>query len=90
MDDSITRFWDNFILKTITCNIPESARRWYVKHVEAYIKAHPERRLTETVPDDVTRYLEELGRKPEFPDWRFDQKCQRRLKMHLRGYAVRL
>jgi len=73
MDDSITRFWDNYISKTTTCNIPEHAQRWYVKHIETYIKAHPGRRLAETGPDDITHYLEEIGRKPEFPDWRFRQ-----------------
>jgi len=70
MDDSISRFWDNYISKTTTCNIPEHARRWYVKHVEAYIKAHHNRRLAETGPDDIAYHLEELGRKPEFPDIR--------------------
>ena len=51
----------------------DHAQRWYVKHVEAYIKAHPERRLADTEPDDVTHYLDEIGRKPEFPDWRLRQ-----------------
>ncbi len=73
MDDSVSRFWDNYISKTITCNIPEHARRWYVKHVETYIKVHPGRRLANTGSYDITRYLEEIGRKPEFPDWRLRQ-----------------
>ncbi len=73
MDDSIARFWDNYITKTITCNIPAHARRWYVKHIEAYIKAHPDRRLADAGPEDISRYLQEIGRKPEFSDWRFRQ-----------------
>jgi hypothetical protein len=73
MDESVSRFWDNYISKTNTCNVPNHAQRWYVKHVEAYIKAHPGRRLDETKPDDVIHYLAEIGRKPEFPDWRFRQ-----------------
>jgi len=73
MDDSTSRFWDNYISKTITCNIPGKAQRWYVKHVEAYIKAHRGRRLTDTGPDDIACYLDEIGRKPDFPDWRFRQ-----------------
>ena len=73
MDDSTARFWDNYISKTNTCNVPNHAKRWYVKHVEAFIKAHPGHRLADTGPDDVTKYLEEIGRKPEFPDWRLRQ-----------------
>jgi len=42
-------------------------------HVEAYIKAHRVRRLADTGPDDIACYLEEIGRKPDFPDWRFRQ-----------------
>ena len=73
MDESIARFWDNYISKTNTCNVADHAQRWYVKHVEAYINAHPGCRLADTEPDNVTHYLEEIGRKPEFPDWRLRQ-----------------
>ena len=62
MDDSTSRFWDNYILKTITCNIPGKAQQRYVKHVEAYIIVHLSRRLTDTGPDDIACYLEEIGR----------------------------
>ena len=73
MDESIARFWDNYISKTNICNVADHEQRWYVKHVEAYIKAHPGRRLADTEPDNVTHYLEEIGRNPEFPDWRLRQ-----------------
>ena len=73
MDDSTARFWNNYISETNTCNVPNHAQRWYVKHVEAYIKAHPGHRLADTEPDEVTKYLEKIGRKPEFPDWRLRQ-----------------
>ena len=73
MDDSIARFWDIYISKTNTCNVPGHAQRWYIKHVEAFISAHPGQRLADTRPDDVIHYLGEIGRKPEFPDWRLRQ-----------------
>ena len=53
--------------------MPEGARRWYVKHVEIFIKAHPDHRLAELQAADIAKYLEELGRKPDMPDWRFRQ-----------------
>ena len=73
MDDSATRFWDKYIDKTVSCNVPEGARRWYVVHVEAFIKAHPEARLAELGPADITKYLEVIGRKPDLADWRYRQ-----------------
>ena len=73
MDDAIARFWDNYISKTITCNLPSQSRRWYVKHIEAYIKANPNRRLADASPEDLRLYLLKIGRKPEYPDWRFRQ-----------------
>ena len=36
MTDSIVRFWDRYILKITEQNVPEGARRWYVRHVEAF------------------------------------------------------
>ncbi len=68
MDDSVSRFWDKNIEKTVACNVPDGARRWYVKHVEVFIKAHSERRLADLKAADVTKYLEEIGRKPDMPD----------------------
>lgn len=44
-DHSQSRFWDNFILKTKTHNVNPRAARWYVRHAETYIKAHPGVRL---------------------------------------------
>jgi hypothetical protein len=69
MDDPISRFWDKYISITIACNVPDGARRWYVKHVVAFIKAHTSRRLYDLSPADVTKYLDETGRKPEYPVW---------------------
>lgn len=40
---------------------------------EAYIKANPERHLAEQTPDDVRRYLSDLGRIGRINDWQFRQ-----------------
>ena len=73
MDESARRFWDKYISKTATYKVPRGARRWYVKHVEAFIKDHSNRRLADIEADDLTSYLERLGRNPQIPDWRFRQ-----------------
>lgn len=76
MDESASRFWEKYISKTATYNVPNGARRWYVKHVEAFIKAHPSRRLVDVKADDVASYLKKLGRNPQIPDWRFRQVAE--------------
>jgi hypothetical protein len=73
MDDTVARFWDKYINKTTACNVPEGARRWYVKHVEALISAHPDHRLAELGTAEIIKYLEVIGRKPEMADWRYRQ-----------------
>ena len=73
MDDAITRFWDKYIAKTVDYGVPERARRWYVRRVEAFIKAFPEKRLQSISPVDVTAYFEGIGRKLDCQDWQFRQ-----------------
>ncbi len=73
MDDSVSRFWDKYIIKTVDCNVSEGARRWYVKHVETFIAAHPGHRLSVLGAGDIAKYLEVIGRNPEIDDWRFCQ-----------------
>ncbi len=56
-DDAASRFWDKYILKTMSHNVPERARRWYVRHAELFIKAHSGRRLATFTADDMERYV---------------------------------
>ena len=71
MDDSISRFWDKYIDKTNAYDVPVLARRWYVRHVELFIKAFPGSRLAAISVADLTGYLEGLGRKLDCHDWAF-------------------
>ena len=64
MDDSVSRFWDKHIAKTVACNVSDASRRWYVKHVEAFINILSDRRMAALKATDVTKYLEEIDRKP--------------------------
>lgn len=71
--DAIHRFWDKYLALLHESGVHPPADRWYVKRVEAYIQAHPERRLSEQGPEDVTAYLAELGRLGRMEDWQFRQ-----------------
>lgn len=70
---SETRFWERYIEKTKGYNVPSPQHRWYVKHVERYIKALHGKRLLDSSPDDLNAYLNGIGRKPNIKDWQFQQ-----------------
>ena len=53
----ISQFWDKYINFTITYNIPEDIRRWYVKRVEDYIRSHKNLHLANHSAEHVTNYL---------------------------------
>lgn len=71
--DTLERFWDRYIEYIRKNGIKPSVCRWYVIRAEQYIKAYPQKEITEHVPDDVDRYLGELGRIDRIKDWQFRQ-----------------
>jgi integron integrase len=68
-----SRFWDNYIEKTTAYRLKPSTVRWHVMHAEAYIRAHPDRRLALHTAEDVEAYLHEKGRNGKLADWQFGQ-----------------
>ena len=73
MEDAVSRFWDKYIDKTASYGVPERARRWYVKRVESFIRAFPDARLQSITAEDVSDYLDVIGRKSDCQDWQFRQ-----------------
>lgn len=73
MTDSVSRFWDKYISKTISYKVSKVSRQWYVRHVEVFIKALKGRRLAAVSAADVEAYLEVIGRKRYMMDWKFRQ-----------------
>jgi len=71
--NKISRFWEKYISKTISYGIPQKATRYYVQHVENYLKAHDGRRLHTHTPEDVQTYLFAKGRIPQLKDWQYKQ-----------------
>jgi len=74
MDDaSVAHFWDNYIEKTMLYVKNPMTRKWYVRHVEEYINAHPNQRLASHTGYDLEKYLKKIGRKKDLEDWIYSQ-----------------
>ena len=71
--DAVARFYDNYVACLHKASVPEKQRRWYVKHVEVFIKAHSGRRIKSLSGQEVSEYLDMLGRQNRLPGWKFAQ-----------------
>ena len=72
-DQTVSRFWDNYINKTKAYGVKLTVVRWYVKHAESYIKAHPDTRLAQHTVENVELYLRDKGRNAHLTDWQYKQ-----------------
>ena len=72
-DQSVSRFWDNFIYKTKSYGIKPESARWYVRHAERYIKARSNARLVEHTAHDVENFLQSKGGQSRLEDWQYKQ-----------------
>jgi hypothetical protein len=70
---SVDRFWERFIDLARKNGVKDTAVRWHVRHAERYLKALSGKRLAEHTREDVTGYLESVGRIDGIEDWRFRQ-----------------
>ncbi len=70
---AVDRFWDKFIDRLLQNGVKDQLTRWYVIRAEHYLKAFPGRRLAQHTADDVTGYLEKMGRNSDILDWQFAQ-----------------
>jgi integron integrase len=71
--DPVERFWDRYLELLSKQGVKESTRRWYVLRAEHYIKAFPDRKLARHTAEDITGYLEKMGRSGHLRDWQFRQ-----------------
>lgn len=72
--DPAARFFDNYLKLLHKHAIPEKQRRWYVKHVEAFIKAQNGRKIKALSGADISTYLDVLGRENRLLGWQFSQR----------------
>jgi len=71
--DAASRFFDNYLECLRKASIPEKQMRWYVKRVEAFIKAQNGLKIKTLSGDDIARYFETIGRQNRLPCWQFRQ-----------------
>lgn len=67
--DPATRFFDNYLKLLHKHAILEKQRRWYVKHVEAFIKAQNGHKIKTISGTDISTYLDVLGRENRLLGW---------------------
>ena len=65
--EAVARFWRRYMACLAAAEVPENRRPWYRRHVEAYVDAHPVRRLAMHTADDLTRYLAQHPINIEWP-----------------------
>ncbi len=72
-NNSVRKFWDKYINLIRKQGVNPPKDQWIVRCAEQYIKAHPDKKLAQHTPDDVTAYLDELGRSGRLSDWQYLQ-----------------
>ena len=70
---AVDRFWHNYLFLLEKNSVPERSRRWYRKHLEAYIAAHPGVKLQTHEPHFIDDYLNTKGRLKHLQEWQFRQ-----------------
>ena len=68
-----SRFFKNLLSCLAKASVPERQRRWYVKRIEEFIKAHEGRKIKSLSGSDIQRYFELIGRQDRLAGWQFCQ-----------------
>jgi hypothetical protein len=63
------RFFDNYLISLEKANIPEKYRRWYVKRIEEFIRAHNGHKIKGLSGADIARYFDVIGRENRLAGW---------------------
>lgn len=67
------RFWDRYLKLLHDQGVKPPADRWHVVRAEGFIRAFPGQKLAELTADDVSAYLQTVGRAGALSDWQFRQ-----------------
>jgi hypothetical protein len=71
--DLSDHFWDRYVESLQAKRVKLTAVRWYVIRAEQYLQAVVHQRLAEHTPQEVTDYLEKLGRIGSIEAWQYGQ-----------------
>ena len=69
-------FWDRYVAHMQAQGVKPTVVRWYVIRAEQYIRTVSQQRLADHTPQDVTVYLEKLGRSRSLTDWHYRQTVE--------------
>jgi hypothetical protein len=78
-------FWDRYAANLQAKKVKPTAIRWYVIRAEQYLQAASHKQLTEHTPQDVTDYLEKLGRVGRMAAWQYRQTVDAIQNLFLMG-----
>ena len=67
------RFWDRYLKLLHDQGVKPPADRWHVVRAEGCIRAFPGQKLAELTPEEVSDYLQTMGRAGALSDWQFRQ-----------------
>ena len=59
---SVARFFNNYLNCLKKTNVKPSLHRWYIKHLERYIKQQNGVKIKLSPPDTINKYLDGIGR----------------------------
>jgi len=57
--------WQQYFELLVSKGVSETARPWYVRHVEALVSAFPGRGLRSLTTEEITDYLRGLAKAPD-------------------------
>jgi integron integrase len=66
-------FWERYVVSLQAKKVKPAAARWYVIRAEHYLQAMSQKQIAEHTPQDVTDYLEKLGRVGRLAAWQYCQ-----------------
>lgn len=71
--ETILKFWSSYIKILQSKGINPDLHRWYIKHLEDYIKYYPDCKLKQHTAKNVHDYLSMLGRSTRLKNWQYCQ-----------------
>ena len=74
--DAQDGLWTRYVTHTQAQGVTPTVVRWYVIRAEQYIRSVAQQRLEDHTPQDVTTYLEQLGRRGGMTDWQYRQTVE--------------
>jgi len=65
--------WQKYIDLLEKKQVPERARRWYVRRIEKFLDTYSNKKLGEISASEIENYLQSLSRTEQLHDWQFKQ-----------------